>query len=187
MNTSDKILSKFDAYFRKIALQSHNELLGDDSFQYFSTSLDFFINALNLIKEKESLKDKKFIDAGCGLGYICEVARINELHAEGIELNPVLCDIGEEIFPDIIFHNMNVMDFNRYGEFDIIFYWLPFCNQELQLKFKTKIEDEISVGSYIITYEEEKQGIGKDDRFIPINLISNINGFENRVWQKLRD
>jgi len=183
-----KILSKFDNYFRKIALKSHEESLGFDSFQYFSTPFGFFTKALDLIEEKEgSLRGKKFVDAGSGLGSICEFARQRGFNVEGIELNPVLCDLSKQIFPDIKVHNMNVMDFDKYNEFDVIFYWLPFYVEELRMGFRTKIENEIRVGSYIVVYEEEKQNIGKDDRFIPINLISNINGFENRVWQKLRD
>ena len=184
MDISYQILAKIDGYFRNIASVQHNELIGDAGHQYCHTPISFFSEALNLMKKREkTLNNKKFIDAGCGLGCLCEVARLNGLNAEGIELIPILCDLSKQIFPEIKIHNMNVMDFNKYGEFDIIYYWLPFRNPELQQIFKLKIEDETRIGSYIVMYEEEeKQECGKDDRFISIDT----NDIKNQVWQKIK-
>lgn len=184
MDISYEILAKFDGYFRDIALAQHNELIGDYGYQYCHTPINFFLEALNLIKKREkTLINKNFVDAGCGVGCLCEVARLNGLDAEGIELIPVLCDISKQIFPKIKIHNMNVMNFNKYGEFDIIYYWLPFRNPELQQNFKLKIENEVRIGSYIVIYEEEKQECGKDGRFISIDE----DKIKNQVWLKVRE
>jgi hypothetical protein len=181
------ILNKFNTYFRDIAEESHNKILGNDSYRYFQTPLDFFQNALGVIKEREvNFKDKKFLEVGSGIGCLCGVASFMGLNAEGIELNPILYEVSKQIFPEVRFHNMNALDFNNYGDYDVIFYWLPFNNPELQQALKKKIEDDISVGSYIIMAEEESQNAGKDDRFISINHISNFNGFNNKVWQKIK-
>ena len=181
------ILYKFNTYFRDVAEESHNKILGNDSYRYFQTPLDFFQNALGVIKERElNFKGKKFLDVGSGIGCLCSVAAFLGLNAEGIELNPILYEVSKQIFPEVRFHNINAGDFNNYKDYDIVFYWLPFCKPELQQFLKKKIEDDISVGSYIIAFEHENNYSGMDDRFVDIQYISNINGIDNKIWQKIR-
>jgi SAM-dependent methyltransferase len=182
MDISYKIFCRFDEYFRNMAKNSHNELLGDNSYQYCQTPLDFFCEALNIIEKKEgNLNNKKFLDIGCGLGTLCEIARMKGLIAEGIEINPILYNISKQLFPDIKIHEMNIMNFNNYNEFDIIYYWLPFRNPKLLMEFKEKVENNIRIGSYIVIYEEELQEIGKDSRFLNIGE----DKFKNRIWLKI--
>lgn len=181
------ILYKFNTYFRNIAEESHNKILGNDSYRYFQTPLDFFESAMSVIKEREvNFKGKKFLDVGSGIGCLCGVAAFLGLNAEGIELNPILYEVSKQIFPEVQFHNIDARDFNNYKDYDIIFYWLPFNNPELQQILRKKIEDDILIGSYIILFEEETQFCGKDDRFIDIQYISDINGIDNKIWQKIK-
>jgi SAM-dependent methyltransferase len=183
MDISYKIFCKFDGYFRNIAKISHDELLGDNSYQYCQTPLDFFCEALNIIEKKEgNLNNKKFLDVGCGLGSLCEIARIKGLVVEGIEINPVLIKIAKQIFPDIKIYEMNIIDFNRYHEYDIIYYWLPFRDEKLKWEFREKIENEMRIGAYLVIFEEESQEIGKDDRFINLGE----DNFKNRIWLKIK-
>jgi len=181
------VLRKINEYFRSLAEKSHYDLLGNDSYQYFQAPLDFFERALNVISERESdFKGKRFLELGSGIGCLCGIATFLGLNAEGIELNPILYEISKQIFPEVRFHNINVLDFNNYEDYDIVYYWLPFSEPNLQQILKKKIEDSISIGSYIIMTEEESQNAGKDDRFIDIKYISNFNGFDNKVWQKIK-
>jgi hypothetical protein len=188
MITSDYILDKLNKYFNNISIESHNKIIGDNGYQYFATPIDFIVNALNLIKEREiEFLNKKFLDVGSGIGNICGVAELMGLHAEGIELNPVLFNISKQIYPKIKFHNLDICKFDDYNDYDIIFYFLPIADSESQLNLRKKIEDNIRIGTYIILYEEENQFYGKDDRFLDIPYVSNINGFDNRLWLKIKE
>jgi len=187
MDISYNILGKFCEYFRKIALDSHNQILGDNNYQYFQSSLEFVQKALNAIKSREAnFNNMKFLDMGSGTGANCYIATSIGFKAEGIEIIPILYEISKQIFPEIQFHNINVGDFNNYGDYDIIFYWLPFREPKLMQEFKKKVEDSIRIGSYIIVAEEEVQYCGKDERFIKLDYPSNINGIHDKIWQKIK-
>lgn len=166
MKYNEHIIEKISEYFKKISEDSHNKVFGNDSWEYISTSPNHIYETLNTIKELESdISDKKFLDVGSGIGNICCVADLMGFDVEGIEFNPVLFEISKQIYPDIKINNVDIRNFNNYNDFDIIFYCLPFKNEELQLELKEKIENCVKVGTYIITRGKEI----KDDRFKKIN------------------
>ena len=181
MNYNDFILRRIGKYFFNISIDLHNATtnLSNVSYAYFPTEIDFISEALNIIKSRETeFQNMKFLDAGSGIGNVCGVAMSMGLNAEGIELNPVLFNISKQIYPEIKFHEMNILEFNNYSDFDIIFYFIPIADDELQLKLKMKIENDIRIGGYIIVRDVET----KDDRFIAIDT----DNLKNKVWQKIK-
>lgn len=75
MNMNEYILNRINNYFRLQVVDKHQELFGNDSYQYYQTDLNFFNEVLDIIEVREgSLKDKSFIDLGSGIGNICAVA-----------------------------------------------------------------------------------------------------------------
>jgi len=178
MNTEKYILKKINRYFESISKDRHIEISRDNSYEYIPTELDFIYNALMLIDKKNSVKNKKFLDVGSGVGNVCGIAEMYELIAEGIEFNPVLFEIAKGIYPEVRFHNIDIKDFNDYNDYDIIFYCVPLKDEELQKSLKEKIENQINVGTYIITRGPEI----KDNRFISFNNDS----FNNQIWLKIK-
>ena len=179
---NEYLLKRINKYFFDIAQENHDEILGDDSYRFFFMTVEFITGLLESIKAIEKdFQGMKFLDVGSGTGYICGIAEQMGLVAEGIELNHKLFEISTQMFPEIKFYEMNCMDFQNYGEYDIIYYWLPFRKPELMEKLKTKLEAELRVGGYLVLAEEEKQGMGKDNRFTGINN----ERFHNKIWRKL--
>jgi SAM-dependent methyltransferase len=187
MNASYYILEKVNKYFLRIALESHNNLLGESSYQCYQTSLEFIEKVLTHIKRREAnFNSMKFLDIGSGTGFVCGIAASMGLTAEGIEINPALYEISKQLFPEVRFYNIDIKDFNNYEDYDILFYWLPFRDPELIQEFKKKVENSIHIGAYIIVAEEEIQNYGKDERFIKLDYPSNINGIHDKIWQKIK-
>jgi len=186
MNTLLFLTDKIDIYFRKISESSHktNPML-NESHQYYSTSVEFIVEALELInKDAGGLSGKKFIDAGCGVGIICGIARECGLDSFGIEINPILNDASGTMFPEVKFYNVDIMNFNEYSNFDIVFYFIPFQDRDIQLKFKKKIENDINIGSYIISFDkyyDNTKSETKDERFIGIESENIVN----KIWKKI--
>ena len=171
------ILERIDNYFNKISQLSHNEFLGENNWEYFPTNLELFKDILNIIKKREiNINGKKFLDVGSGIGNLCYIATLIGFDAEGIELNPILFDISKQIYPEIKFINLDIYDFNKYYDYDIIYYFAPFKNIKLQEELKEKIENSVKVGTYISTIGTEN----KDDRFINI-------GNKGHLWLKIKE
>lgn len=178
------ILERINMCFRDLGRPYHNELLGKDSYQYFQTPISFFSTALELIRLREgSMKDKKFIDLGSGLGFICALAAKEGLKVDGIEINPIYIEWSQKFFPEIKIYNMNIWDFNNYQDYDIVFYYLPFFKPEFIESFRIRIENSVKIGTYIITTEEEKQNLRKDDRFLPIETET----IRCKIWKKIKE
>ena len=183
MDDSVYILQRIDKYFNKIASDAHNTFIEGIGCDYYPTPIEFITNALTFIKEREpNFSGKTFLDVGCGIGNICGVAAHMGLNAEGIELNPVLYNIGKEIYPEIRFHNVDIRDFNEYNKYDIIFYFAPMGTENLERDLKIKVENNIHIGAYVIIsgWRFEKT---KDDRFI--KLYTDNDGFRD-IWQKIK-
>lgn len=181
MEISEFILNKIYNYFQIISLDKHNQILKNIGCPYYQTSVNSIYQYLELIKEREiTFENKKFLDVGGGIGIVCGIASHFGLIAEGIELNPILCDVSKKMFPEINIHNIDIRDFNDYEKYDIVFYFFPFADDRLYSELQTKVENNISVGSYIITaYDSQK----KDDRFISINNDT----IKNQIWLKVRE
>lgn len=175
----NNILERIDNYFNKISQLSHNEYLSENSWKYYPTNLELFNEMLNIIKKNKNIINKKFLDVGSGIGHLCYLAKLNGFDAEGLELNPKLLEISNELYPEINFINMNILDFNNYGDYDVIYYFAPFNNIKLQQELKEKIENTIKIGSYIITIDIET----KDDRFKKIKY----NNQYCNCWLKIKE
>lgn len=178
MNTEKYILTKINGYFENISKNKHIEIFGDKSYEYIPTELDFIYNALMFIDKKVSIKNKRFLDVGSGVGNVCGIAEIFNLKTEGIEFNPILFEIACKIYEGVNFYNINIEEFNNYNNYDIIFYCVPLKDEKLQENLKEKIENSVNVGTYIITRGFET----KDDRFISFNE----NSFNNQIWLKIK-
>ena len=169
------ILYEINRYFFEISLDAHKKaslhLVGHE---YVATPISFFVNFLNIIKGRESIQNKRFIDVGSGIGNICAVANRWGFSAEGIELNPILYNIACQLHPNVKTHNIDIRDFNSYENYDVIYYFLPFYDENLQKELKEKIENKCKIGTYIIVYVSED----KDDRFVNIH--------DKKIWQKIK-
>lgn len=174
MNIRDKILDKINIYFRELSKDSHNKILGDDSYNYIQIELDLIIESLDFIYENDNIINKNFLDVGSGIGNICYIASLYDLKPEGIELNPVLFEISKQIYPEINFHNINILDFKKYNEYDIIYYFVPFENLDIQDELRKIILDNIKVGGYIIA---------RDFKNIDDNRFTKI--YKNLIWKKI--
>lgn len=181
MEISEFILNKIYNYFQIISLDKHNQILKNVGCPYYQTSIKSIYQYLELIKEREiTLENKKFLDVGSGIGIVCGIASYFGLAAEGIELNPILYNVSKQMFPDIMIHNIDIREFNNYQNYDIIFYFYPLANDKLYEELEIKVENNISVGAYVITSNVSKK---KDDRFISINNDS----IKNEIWLKVRE
>lgn len=112
------------------------------------------------------LNDYKFLDAGCGYGNILMLAHGVGFRSYGLEINRVLIGRAKLINPfwkDI--KHRDILKYNSYGDFDVIYYYCPLRNNKLETRFEERVEDQMKVGSILMPNLKASRRIRKDERF----------------------
>ena len=115
--------------------------------------------------------NRKFLDAGCGIGNIMLLARRLALAStcDGIEYDKKTIEAANR-FPGMFvggmkIHHDDILTFNKYNEYDIIYYYCPFSNGLLESFFEERLEDQVDVGTVIIPALKQSESMKKDYRF----------------------
>ena len=134
------------------------------------------------LDKKGWLNDYRFLDAGCGIGWIVKLARGIGFNASGIELDENNVEVAKTLFNLKGYVKQGDILKHKYPNYDIIYYYCPIFNKTLQMKFERKVEDEMIVGSFLIPCMKQDRGIEKDKRF---ELVSKQN--RPRIYKKVKE
>lgn len=128
------------------------------------------------IKATEHNENSSFLDAGSGLGNILVAAKAARLakHFTGIEFNKPTHKLAKKFIDnkdkDFSLLLDDVLTYNNYSAFDIIYYYSPLQLGLLEVYFEELVEDEASVGTIIIPKMKAGAQSHKDKRLIKIRL-----------------
>lgn len=162
--------------------------LGWTYIQYDTTS---FIEELRRAKqtlEKNSNKQEwereafKFIDAGCGIGMNSLIANNMGFSSYGLELEKETLEVARKINnynAKERFLNQDILKYKHYSDFDVIYYYWPIANKEVQRKFERYVEDQMKVGAVLIANMKQDMTILKDKRF------ESVSG--NHIYLKVKE
>ena len=118
-----------------------------------SDSRLFIKKASELFKTQLNTTPRKFLDVGSGLGHITELANQLELETYGIELSQGLLRYAKRISPNTTFIKDNILTYDKYNGYDIIWCFNPCNGGEIEVITKqiTNPCIIISLNSYIQT------------------------------------
>jgi SAM-dependent methyltransferase len=129
---------------------------------------------------RKDFRNRKFLDAGCGTGNVLVTARACGLAAQfhGIEYFDETFKRAQE-WLGVARRNSNaykvfkddILTFNKYREYDIIYYYCPFSDGDMQRRFEEYLEDEMKVGAVLIAFLKQSPSICEDNRFERIEGI----------------
>lgn len=127
-----------------------------------------------------------FVDCGCGYPINCMIASGIGFRTTGYEIDTTLVNKYYPIYSEIKQQDILKAD---YSDFDVIYYYHPLQNRELEAVFEKKVEEEAKVGAIIISALKEDDEITKDGRFkelVPADSESNFRHRENiRIFRKI--
>lgn len=116
---------------------------------------------ISLIEEVSKILSKRaflsesirFLEIGCGIGIKMNIAKemlgIDLNQVEGIEVDSKMVKLSK-YFTKSKIHNIDAFDFKNYSDFNIVYYYVPIANHEIECKLERLIEDNLKVGSFII-------------------------------------
>jgi len=130
-----------------------------DRYTFIPASFTSVVDSFLLVRSHARASGKHiktFLDIGCGIGNIMLIPYSLGFISHGIEYDKHILEYA--LFPVIKksikrvsgIYKMDALDFNRYNEYDIIYYYCPMCNRVMEENLEKKIQSEMKVGAYLI-------------------------------------
>ena len=122
-----------------------------------------------------------FLDAGCGTGrnlhLVASAGAFGRIDARGIELEQEFIDHGNRVYR--LGEKVECADCMAYdyGQFDIVYFYRPFSDDELEQKFERHLMESMAKGAYIAA---------------PLSVCLDSShrltarGTSGQIWKKLR-
>ena len=118
-----------------------------------------------------------FLDIGCGIGNVLLVAELMEFVVSGLEKDEYPFAVAAKLIGLERVVKQDIWDYDLYDSFDIIYYFRPFHEGNLECRFERFIEDQMKSGAVLIANRKMDRGIDTDLRFCRLHP-------ELPIWQK---
>jgi hypothetical protein len=122
----------------------------------------------------------KLLDCGSGLGFITTLANGLGFTATGLEWSERYVTLARKLFPSTKTVQGDVLEFEGYGDFDVVHYYGPFADESLQCRFEEKVEAELRSGGVILANRKASNAWRVSNQF---DLLSE-DGFMDLVLRK---
>jgi len=119
----------------------------------------------------------RFLDIGCGIGNVLLIAEQFGFDVRGIEKDPYSFPIAARLIGQDKIFQADIWSYEGYGDFEVLYYFRPFCQREQQLRFERLVEDRMRPGAVLIANHKNSDVIGQDPRFVRLAT-------ELPIWQK---
>jgi SAM-dependent methyltransferase len=155
----DKSLSALISIMNDVQNYFMNELEGGiathaanpESWAYVGINIEWALSQLRFVREYfPENASPSFIDCGAGLGFISILARNLGFKATGIEFSTRYVELARKLFPHAQTFEGDMLTFDNYAQYDVIFYYGPFKDEVFQEQFEHKVEAEAKSGAIII-------------------------------------
>lgn len=167
------IINRFiGMYTRESVQQSQNDTANEYPFVPMDTRQLFEQLYFTRKYLAQNIQDKKvfsFIDVGCGIGNVMLFAEQMDFDVYGFEKDPYPCRIAAKMMGDDRVTEDDIWNYNDYERFDVIYYFRPFPNADMQIKFEKMIEDKLKPCGILIANRKMSKDIDSDPRFERLN------------------
>ena len=136
----------------------------DGGFKCLHFPVDSFMDDMRFLVQYLQLSEKQlqkisFLDVGSGVGQKVYLAHLVGFNAYGLELRKKFVTAAIELFWDLhvkgknppeFFIRQNALKFNRYDEFDVIYFYCPIWDEKLQTRLERIIQKQAKPGTIVI-------------------------------------
>lgn len=169
------VINRFIGYFTRQAVPRTGN---DTSVEYPFVAMDTRQAYEQLRLARSYLQDRglfrtglKCIDIGCGIGNILLLAELLEFDVFGIEKDPASLQIARNLVGERQVAEVDIWTFSGLADFDVLYYFRPFCEKTRQVRFERLVEQQCKPGAILIANRKMDEGIDSDQHFIRISNI----------------
>ena len=95
----------------------------------------------------------RFLDIGCGIGNIVQIAYRLGFEAHGLEYSEKIYDVAKELTGRSSMSKVfkgDMLSFKKYHKYDVLYYYQPMSNVDVMSRFAKKLAKEMKPGAYVI-------------------------------------
>lgn len=105
---------------------------------------------LQVARDATPARSPRFLECGSGFGFVAALARELGFTVTGVEVVPKYVEMSRLFFPAVRVEEADLLAFDRFGDFDVIYYYGPFADEEVQAGFERRIEEALRPGGIIL-------------------------------------
>lgn len=105
------------------------------------------------------------LDVGCGIGNVMLLAEQLAFEVYGLEKDPAPCAVARRFFDARRVAAADIWEYQDYHRFQVIYYFRPFADRQLQWRFERLIEERLQAGGILIANHKNSDTIASDHRF----------------------
>ncbi|MDF1615362.1 class I SAM-dependent methyltransferase [Desulfurivibrio dismutans] len=120
---------------------------------------------LDLEQEEPASPAPSFLDVGCGIGNVMLLAEQMGFEVYGLEKDRKPCAVARKLFGPERVSDSDIWEYREYHRFQVIYYFRPFADRQLQQRFEKMIEDKLQPGGILIANHKNSDIIDTDSRF----------------------
>ncbi len=121
-----------------------------------------------------------FIDIGCGIGNVLLFAEQVGFDVYGIEKDEYPFYVASKMLGRKRISQDDILDYDSYGDFDVVYYFCPLTDGTLQKKFELRVENSMKQGAILIANYKRSVRIKQDPRFRKLHI-------DLPVWEKISE
>jgi len=178
------IINRYIAFFtREIQKQSTNDTSSEYPFVAMDTRQAFqeIKLAWDYLAERggsPGAPPPTFLDIGCGIGNVLLFAEQVGFDIYGIEKDQYPFYVASRMLGSGRISQDDILDYDRYGDFDVVYYFCPLTDGALQKNFELQVENSLRPGAILIANYKRSDKIKQDPRFRKLNI-------DLPVWEKI--
>ncbi len=118
------------------------------------------------------------VDIGCGIGNVLLFAEQIGFDVYGMEKDEYPFQVAARLIGSDRIWQKDIMEYDRYHEFDVVYYFCPLTDGNMQREFERRVEDTMRPGAILIGNYKRDTGIKNDPRFRKLHI-------DLPVWEKI--
>jgi len=121
-----------------------------ESWGFVGARTTVVLEQLGLARRAARSSRPRLLECGSGFGFIAALARELGFDVTGVEVEPSYVEHSRRLFPSVRVEQADLSTFERFGEFDVIYYFGPFSDDEVQARFERRVEASLGPGGIVV-------------------------------------
>ncbi len=108
------------------------------------------LEQLLLARRSTSARRPRFLECGSGFGFVAALAKELGFAVTGVEVEPRYVELSRRLFPSVPVEQADLLTFDRFAEFDVVYYYAPFADDQTQARFERRVEAALLRGAILV-------------------------------------